>query len=362
MTARFLRLLAAAALLAIAAGPLAASENAPSPTFEEKSILTPDGTLFAFRAGTATDLGLVGGSLTPSDKIIEWTSRSQDGKIESGIIPGTVNADIKHNLDLAYDEPSDSLVLLWNEELTVLNVLRLGIFRNGAWTVGNLLPNLGMAHAYNPQMLLSHQTVKLQDANGNAVTKTRTLLSVIWWEEAQYAQARYAPIFLDDDQDASNVQVYDLPALVGNGGLTPTTGHSTGSYMFPSLQLEGMGGALLASFADLSVGRHLVIRVSFPNDLGRPGPDNATWMRRRIPVVGVASDNPIADDVPIFVSDVKTLIGFAYRPTLAWNTGTAIGYTRFDGRAWSKTRTIPLSDSMTADKAMRLVQEMATRN
>jgi hypothetical protein len=144
--------------------------------------------------------------------------------------------------------------------------------------------------------------------------------------------------------------------------MTPTTGHATGSYMFPSLQLEGMGGALLASFADLSVGRHLVIRVAFPNDLGRPGPDNATWMRRRIPVVGVASDNPIADDVPIFVSDVKTLIGFAYRPTLAWNTGTAVGYTRFDGRAWSKTRTIPLSDSMTADKAMRLVQEMATRN
>ena len=362
MIARSLRLLAAAALLAFAAGPLAAEANAPAPAYEEKSILSPDGTLFVIRSGSATDLGVVGGNLGPSDKLIEWSSRSQDGKVEAGIIPGTVNADVKHNLDIAYDEPSDSLVLLWNEELTVLNVLRLGIYRNGAWSVGNLLPNLGMAHAYNPQMLLSHLSVKLQDPSGNTITRTRTLLSVIWWEEAQYAQARYAPLFLDDDQDASDVQVYDLPALIGSGGPTPSAGRSTGSYMFPSLQLEGMSGAVLASFADLSANRHYVIRVNFPTDLGRPTPDNATWMRRRIPVVGVASDSPIADGVPIFVSDIKTLIGFAYRPTLAWNTGTAVGYTRFDGRGWSAVRTIALSDSMTADRAMRLVQEMATRN
>ncbi|HKF45462.1 MAG TPA: hypothetical protein VKG01_20390 [Thermoanaerobaculia bacterium] len=362
MIARFLRPLAAAALLALAAGPLAAETNAPAPAYEEKSILSPDGTLYVIRSGSATDLGVVGGNLGPSDKLIEWTSRSQDGQIQAGIIPGTVNADVKHNLDIAYDEPSDSLVLLWNEELTVLNVLRLGVYRNGTWSVGNLLPNLGMAHAYNPQMLLSHLSVNMVDPSGNAITKTRTLLSVIWWEEAQYAQARYAPIFLDDDQDPGDVQVYDLPALIGSGGSTPTAGRSTGAYMFPALQVDGMSGSLLASFADLSAGRHYVIRVSFPTELGRPGPDNATWMRRRIPVVGVASDNPIGDVGPIVIGDVKTLIGFAYRPTLAWNTGTAIGYTRFDGKAWSSVRTIQLSDTMTADRAMRLVQEMATRN
>jgi hypothetical protein len=362
MNLRALRLFAAAALLAIAAGPLAAADNSPAPAFEEKSILTPDGTLYAIRAGTATDLGLVGGNLAPSDKVIEWSSRSQDGKIQSGIIPGTVNSDVKHNLDITYDEPSDSLVLLWNEELTVLNVLRLGIFRNGTWNVGNLLPNLGMAHAYNPQMLLSHQSVHLQDANGNAVTKTRTLLSVIWWEEAQYSQARYAPIFLDEDTGASDVQVYDLPAFVGSGGPTPTTGRAAGSYMYPSILAEGIGGAPLASFADLSSGHHYVIRVTFPDNLGQPGPNNATWMRRRIPVVGVASDSPIADEVPTTITDVRTLIGLNFRPTLAWNTGTAVGYTRFDGKAWSAVRTITLSDTMTADRAMRLVQEMATRN
>jgi hypothetical protein len=360
MTRRGFRLFAAA-FVALASAASLRAEGTAAPAFEEKSLLASDGTLFVVRSGSAADLGMAG-PLAPSDKIIEWSSRDQDGKVASGIIPGTLNADVKHNLDLAYDEPTDSLVLLWNEELTVLNVLRLGIFRNGEWSVGNLLPSLGMAHAYNPQMFLSHQLVKLQDANGNAVTQTRTLLSVIWWEEAQYSQARYAPIFLDEDPGFSDVQVYDLPSFVGVGGPTATGNHPTGSYMYPSLQAEGIGGALLASFADLSQNKQFVIRITYPDNLGRPGPDNVTWQRRRIPVVGVASEGPISDDLPIFVAGVRTVIGASYRPTLFWNTGTAVAYTRFGGRAWSSVRTIPLSDTMSAERAERLVQEMAVRN
>lgn len=361
MTPRLSRLFAAAAVFALAAG--AALADGAASFYEEKSLLASDGTLYVVRSGSATDLGIVGGSLGPSDKVIEWSARTQDGKVVSGIVPDTENMDVKRNLDLAFDEPSGSLVLLWNEELTVLNVLRLGILRKGTWSVGNLLPNLGMAHAYNPQMLLSHQTVKMEDAAGNPVTQTRTLLSVIWWEEAQYAQARYAPLFLDEDPGSADVKVYDLPALVGvGGGPTSAGAHPSGSYMYPSLQIEGIGGALLASFADLSSGKQYVIRISFPDNLGKPSPDNVTWQRRRIPVVGIASDSPISDEVPIVIGSVRTVIGAGYRPTLVWNTGTAVAYTRFDGRAWSSARSIPLSDTMTAERATRLVQEMALRN
>lgn len=353
------RLAAAAAFALVAAAALAAGNGG---SYEEKSLLASDGTLYVVRSGSAADLGIVGGTLSPTDKVLEWSSRRQDGSVAQGLIPGTTNGDVKHNLDLAYDEPSSSLVLLWNEELTVLNVLRLGIFKNGSWTVGNLLPSLGFAHAYNPQMLLSHQPVKLQDASGNTVTLTRTLLSVIWWEEAQYTQARYAPIFLDEDASAADVQVYDLPALLGNAGPTPSGSHPVGSYMYPSLQLEGIGGAILASFADLTANKQYVLRITYPDNLGKPGPDNVTWQRRRIPVVGVASESPISDDVPVTIESVRTVVGASYRPTLVWTTDNAVGFTRYDGKSWSSARTIPLNESMTFERALRLVQEMATRN
>ena len=118
------------------------------------------------------------------------------------------------------------------------------------WTLANLLPNLGFAHAYNPQMLLSHQTVSVENADGSSSSHTRTILSVIWWEEAQYSQARFAPIFLDEVSDASDVQVYNLPATSAAVEARPSRATGLRAYMYPALQLEGIGGAMLAGFAD----------------------------------------------------------------------------------------------------------------
>jgi len=355
MTRRTLRPLLPAAIFALAAATAAAQPGKPQ---EEKSLLAPDGTLYTVASGHASDLGLAG-NIIPTDNVIAWSLRRQDGSVAQGLVPDTVGQSLKRNLELAYDEPSGSLVLLFKEDLTVLNILRLGIFKDGSWKVSNLLPNLGFAHAYNPQILLSHQTVN----NGNPLSQMRTILSVIWWEEAQYSQARYAPIFLDEATDPSGVAVYDLPTLVGGGGdATPSGSHPATAYMYPSLQVEGISGEILASFADLSADRHYVISIRFPDNLGKPGPDNVTWQRRRIPVVGIDSDEPIPDQVPIVLESVKTVVGASYRPTLVWSTDGAVGYTRFDGRKWSPAITIPLNESMTYDKALRLVQEMATRN
>jgi hypothetical protein len=365
MTRRTLRTLLPAAIFALAAGTAFASDGTvaapPGKPQEEKSLLAPDGTLYTVASGHAADLGLAG-NIIPTDNVIAWSLRRQDGSVEQGLVPDTVGQSFKRNLELAYDEPSGSLVLLFKEDLTVLNILRLGIFKNGDWTLTNLLPNLGFAHAYNPQILLSHQSVTTQDDKGNPLSQMRTILSVIWWEEAQYSQARYAPIFLDEVSGASDVHVYDLPALVGGGGPTSSGSHPATAYMYPSLQVEGISGAILASFSDLSADRHYVIRIRYPDNLGKPGPDNVTWQRRRIPVVGVASEEPIADDMPVMIESVKTFVGSSYRPTLVWSTPGAVGYTRFDGRKWSPAITIPLTESMTCDRALRLVQEMATRN
>jgi hypothetical protein len=362
MMSRILRSLLFAAALGLLAGAAFAADAVAAKPTEEKSLLAPDGTLYTVRSGHVSDLNVSDTGVLSTDNVIAWSSRKPDGSVGQGLVPDTVGQSLKRNLDLAYDESTGSLVLLFKEDLTVLNILRLGIFRDGGWTMTNLLPNLGFAHAYNPQILLSHLAVTTQDADGNAVSQTRTILSVIWWEEAQYSQARYAPIFLDEVSDASGVDVYDLPVLLGGAAAAPTASHPSSAYMYPSLQLEGIGGSILASFADLGSDRHYVIRIKYPDNLGKPGPDNVTWQRRRIPVVGVASEVPIPSDVPVLIDGVKTVIGASYRPTIVWNTDSAVGYTRFDGRKWSPAINIPLTDSMTCDRALRLVQEMATRN
>jgi hypothetical protein len=328
---------------------------------EEKSLLTAGGTLYTVRAGLPGDLGLSSEVTDAGNYVIQWTMLRQDGAAHAGLVPATDDPSIKSNLELAYDEMSGSLVLLWKQQISPLDYLHLAILRGGVWTQADLLPNLGFFRAYNPQLLLSHQVVSYVNFDGNPVTITRSILSVIWWEESQYAQARFAPIFLDEDTSASDVQVYDLPALVGGGGPAALANHPAGSYMYPALQLEGIGGAILASFSDLASNKQYVARITYPDNLGKIGPDNLTWLRRRIPVVGVVSDGPIPDDVPVIISSVKTIVGGSYYPTLVWNTDKTVAYTHFDGKAWSSAA-IPLTDAMTYDRALRLVQDMATRN
>lgn len=329
---------------------------------EEKTLLAPDGTLYVVRAGTGTELGIADAYVAPNDNVLQWSSLHQDGTRDLGLITGTAGTSFKHNVDLAFDEPTGALIVLWTDEVPLVNLLRLGILKAGRWTVSDLLPTNGFPHARNPQMLLSHPVVHTLDADGQDVTTTRSVLSVIWWEESNVSQARYAPIFLDEDSTASQVQVYDLPATIGSAGPASGAKHPSTAYIYPSLQLEGIGGAILASFADLSSDKQYVVRISFPDNLGKPGPDNVTWQRRRIPVVGVASDESITNDVPVMVESMKTVVGASYRPTLVWTAEGTVGYTRFDGRKWSPTITIPLNESMTQERALRLVQEMVTRN
>lgn len=352
LVARFL-LVAAALVLALAA-PAAA---------EEKSLLTADGTLYEVQSGSAFDLGLSGASISPGDYFIEWTSRRQDGSVKIGIVPGTQSRNVKSNLSLAYDEASDSLLLLWKEELSVLNVLELGIFKDGAWKVSTLLPNLGFAHAYNPQMRLSHTTVRWTGDDGETVTRDRSILSIVWWEESQYAQARYAPIFLDEENfDFSNIGVYDLPVLVGGGGPTSYDDVPSAAYVFPSLHSDGPGGAILASFADLNRRKNVVVKITFPTDLGTPDENNVTWMRRHIPIVGVVGESPLAPTAPVRIASMGTTLGTGYRPTFYWRDGDRLLYTRFDGREWNSVKAIQLNENMSYERGLSLVFGMASSN
>ena len=349
-------LFAAGAVLLFGVGTLSA---------EEKTLLSPDGTVYDVRSGAAIDLGIAAPGIAPTDNLIEWTSLGTDGKKAIGIVPNTTGPSAKTNLDLVYDDSTGTLILLWKEELAVVNTLHLGVFTKASWKALDLLPNLGFAHAYNPQMLLSRVTFHWLDEDKKDQWKTSSILSVIWWEEAQYAQARYAPIFLGEDTLSTDVTVYDLPSMVGGGGPTDFGDAPQSAYMHPSLQSEGPGGFVLASFADLSQQKHFVVRIGFPTDLGTSTPGTKGFTRRRIPVFGVALSGEIAFEAPLTgYKSIFTIVGSSYKPTLVWDEDAAVKYMRLDGGTgkWSAPVGIAVTPDMSSDRAMQLVRDMAAKN
>lgn len=360
--------LAAAALLLAAGFALGATDIPKAPDIPKKTLLTTDGTLYEARTGTVGELGIINLDLDPALYVIEWASLTQDGTQSRGVLQGSPSTNRKTSLDLTFDEATGSFVVLWREEGPILNQIRLAVLREGVWSFADLIPNIGFPHAFNPQMLLSRQTVTTINSKGKTVAANRSILSVMYWEEAQLAQARYAPIFLDEPISTAAIKIYDLPTLVGGGGPTAFDDVPSAAYMYPALQLEGPGGAVLGSFTDLNAKKQFVVRIDFPTNLGDPtDPKNAVWERRRIPVVGITVSGPIpfrglpGGAVPEKAA-VRTIIGSSYNPTLCWQDGDTVRYVRFDGKSWSETRALALGDSLTYDQALRLLEAMAARN
>src|SRR5260370_8483428 len=164
--------------------------------FQKISLLAPTGTLYVVRAGTASELQVAGNYASANENVITWESLGQDGTLQSGLIPGVGGTTVKSNLDLAYDEQSASLIVLFREDISILNILHLGIYRAGQWTVSDLLPNLGFPHASNPRTLLSHPAVPTTPAGGSDVSTTKSLLSIVWLEHSGTIPPRYAPTCL----------------------------------------------------------------------------------------------------------------------------------------------------------------------
>lgn len=352
---RFLRALLAAAALAVA--------PAWSLALEEHSLLTPDGTLHVLRAGRAVDLGV--DSVPPEAVVIEHAKRAQDGSTSVSILPGTDTYQDKRGLQIGYDEQTRSLLLLWTEDISAYSHIRIGVLREGVWTNSPLLPSDGISRAHNPQMQITHQRVTYVDEHDATVAKTSSIVSVIWWEEASALQARLGILFLDAASfDPANLSVYDLPVLTGGTGATAYNDVPSGAYLYPSLQPDGLSGAILASYADLNADRHRVLKIGFPDFQGKPSEEgNTAWKRRHIPIVGVVAEGPIPRAPGMKDKlGVGTTIGGGYRPTVYWLEGSSLNYMRLGATDWEPVRSIVIDETMTYARALELVVGMGSRN
>jgi len=332
---------------------------------DEQSLLTPDGTLYVRRTGKAVDLAVDG--VNPDSYLIECTTLAQDGTVTSQVLPDSVSTQDKHGLQAGFDEQTGTLMAVWTEDVSAFSHIRVGVFHGGTWTNSPLLTKQGIAKAYNPKMQITHQPVFYLDSQGQTVYKTSSILSVVWWEEGQGLQARMATLFLDESGfDPANLAIYDVPALTGGQAASVYNDVPSGAYLYPSLQPDGLSGAVLVSYADLHADVERVLRISFPDDQGQPSdPGSLKWQRRHIPIVGASGDGPIPRKFPDLKDKslvVGTTIGSGYRPTLYWSADNSLKYIRLEGGDWSDVRAIAINETTTYEKALALVAAMAGRN
>jgi len=331
-------------------------------TAEEKSLLTPDGTLYHVQSGLYRSFEPQGTAAQPGDIVIRWDSLDQAGVALSGIIPGTDNGDPKDQFDLAYDSLSQTLVLVWNDKTQVITSIQFAVLQKGIWTPAQLIPSGMFSFAANPQLLITHQTVQDLDVNGNEYDTARSIISVTWWEGSIRPRARFAPIFVENGSiDLADIQIYDLPELVGSQTIATASGAIENPlYEIPTLQQDGLSSTILATFADLATGTLQVARITFPSDFRHV--INPMHGRHVVVILGHNSA-PILSAVPPNPTLLGIVVGSSYQPTVFWQSDPgSVHFASTDGTAWTDTRSLPLGRALSADAAVTLIRRMAIQN
>jgi hypothetical protein len=335
-------------------------------------VLAKDGTLYEV---FPTSYGAVIPGANASDaalRVLALRTTPPGGNPAVEVVGGTANEFFKLESSIEFDEATQSIFIVYSRVRGFFSDVQVTIHRDGAWVDGSFLPNPGLYISVSPQLLVTRQTYTDLDADGQPVTKSRSILSITWWEESGSSQARYAAVFIEDGSlELNDVTAWNLNELNGKSGPTDNSGLPLSSYAHPGMQRDaGTNGGVLVSFANLATRTQQVIRLSFPDDYTKPAAPTGTTTTpttapgrtssgRHTPIGRSASENRLPTQIDLaFQVVVGTFISPAGVPTFYWSTDTGLVYLRGDS---TTLFTIPFRPDFSADRAIAVVREMSEK-
>ena len=354
---------ALAGLLALAGiGLCAGPANAAS------AVLSGDGTLYEVVPTSYGDVIPGANSSDAGIRVLALRTTPPGGKPAVEIISGTVNDSYKLDASIEFDEATSSVFIVYTRLRGFFTDVQVRIRRDGAWAEGSFLPNPGLYTSLSPQLLVTRQTYTDLDAEGNGVSKSRSILSIAWWEETRASQARYAAVFIEDGVlKLDDVTAWNLNELNGAAGPTDNTGLPLSSYVHPGLQRDaGTNGGVLVSFANLATRTQQVVHIAFSDDLPKLVPPDGlspaqrtSYARGHTPIGRSFSETslPIEIDLP-FQMQVGTFISPNGAPTFFWNSDTGLVYLRGGS---STILTVPFRTDFPLDRALTVVRDMSEK-
>ena len=332
------------------------------------AVLAKDGTLYEVFPAAYGDVITGANAIDANLRVLALRTTPPGGQPAVEVVGGTVSEFYKLESSIEFDEATQSIFIVYTRVRGFFSDVQVTIRHDGSWIDGSFLPNPGLYISVSPQLLVTRQTYTDADADGQPVTKSRTILSIVWWEESGAAQARYAAVFIEDGSlRLDDVTAWNLNELNGAAGPTDNSGLPVSSYAHPGLQRDaGANGGVLVSFANLATRTQQVIRLAFPDDLPKLVPPDAltaaqrtSFARGHTPIGRSFTETniPRRIDLP-FQTAVGTIISPAGVPTFYWNSDTSLSYLRGDSTA---IVTIPFRPDFSVDRALAVMKDMSEK-
>jgi hypothetical protein len=328
------------------------------------AVLAADGTLYEVFTDSYGDVISGANAADSSLPILALRTTPPGGQPVVEVVGGTVSAFDKLGEALEFDDTTQTVFVVYTRVQGFFADVHVAMKRKGGWSDGTFLPNPGLFVSMFPQLLVTRQTYT--DVDGSA--KSRSILSIVWWEESNASQARYAPVFIEDGAlGLDDVTAWNLNDLIGAAGPTDNSGLPMSAYIHPALQADlGTNGGVLVSFANLAVQQQQVIHLGFPDNLPTIVPPDTlsptqrtSYARGHTPIGRsfTALSIPIVDQP--FLVPIGTLISPAGTPTLYWSSGTNLFY---QAAGTSTALTLPLRPDFPVDRAIAVIRDMSNKN
>jgi len=271
-------------------------------------------------------------------------------------IPGANDAQIQ----VAADDLTGKVAVVWQRNWTAnASEIIVAVWSAGDWERVQRLSQDLSTNPRNPAVRLTTVSSTVPDPNNpgdptKATTVQDSFLHVAWWEGSDQSYGMYGILQLTaDPTDASALTVQDLDAF-GMMGLpcgVPVPATALEHPVFASQDA--------ANHAQLLVGSQrlcllLVVEVHFTLD---PGTGDILNRRRHTPIFGVIAAFPMNRDFSM--EGTRVILGANLNPVAYRVVDSAVQYMTFSNRAWSPIRMLAVSNGLTMDQAIPLVENLA---
>lgn len=354
------------AFLAVAASLLLVA----GPVFADSAVVAPDGTLYeVFPARYGDVVTVPDDSPDAETPILALRVTPSGGTSVVEVVDGTFDSNAEGSVSIEFEETTGTLFVAYTKAQGLMADMHVAIRRDAAWSGHDILSNRGIYLSINPKVVVTRQQYIDFDAEGLPVTKTRSIFSLIWWEESGPSQARYAPIFVEDGTlRVDSVQAWNLNELAGAPGITDPSGLPLSSFSYPAVQADPTNnGGVLVTFANLANRKQQVLRISFLDDLVKASPPGSTRVpeevlaRSHFPIGRSAGSGRIPLNMDT-LSQVDATISQKGVTTFHWVETSAMRFVRSDDGEEAQARQLALRPDLSAEKALRLVKALAEKN
>jgi hypothetical protein len=323
---------------------LVATAASASELRERDVLLTSDGIVYTVDA-------VHDANVTEGRSPYYLTMTIQDGEERTTTkVPGSLLGGAHSSPALAYDADSKTLFLFWQETLYrgLSSRLLFASLHDGVWSDVTALDSVDWKLRRNLRIAVT-RSIEVPGENGQATQAPQVVVHAVWWEETGYGEwARYAMLGIDEGVVTSTAFRHLVEFTGASIDRTAPLVNATPNEVLrhPAVFANSSRDSVEVVFGDASTNSMHRLRI-------RPVLDG----RVRIPI-GVRGAN--MRTVEFATTSEKRVAAVIDDNSVALYTHdeNSLDYVVYRNGAWSKQRSVALSNDLTASTAIEALRRM----